>query len=284
MGESLAPVYQFGPYRYDSAQRLLFRSGELIPLQPKAIDTLQALLERRGQVVDRSELMKLVWPDCVVEEVGLARNISQLRKALGDDAESYIETIPKRGYRFTPEAEATETHKPAPSSPPVKHRRAVWLVIAVLLLALAGVVYWQFYDPSRFVPQRGNAATLAVIPVECLSADLKQDAFSQSFAEALAEELSKLNSVQVISPSTVQRYRLLRIPTALMARILGLHVVVEGAAQRSGRQLRISMRLTDVHSGRLIWADRYDVAGENLQVQAQVARSVAEAVKQRLKR
>ena len=73
-------TYQFGPFRYGALQRLLFREGELVPLVPKALETLHVLLERRGSIVEKSELMKLVWPDTNVEEVGLARNISLLRK------------------------------------------------------------------------------------------------------------------------------------------------------------------------------------------------------------
>ena len=94
-------VYRFGRFRFDPAERSLSRDGEPVLLMPKAIDTLAVLLERRGEVVEKAELMKLVWPDCVVEEIGLARNISLLRKALGEDAENYIETVPRRGYRFT---------------------------------------------------------------------------------------------------------------------------------------------------------------------------------------
>ena len=284
MSESPGTAYRFGPFRYDSAQRLLLRDSGLIPLAPKAIDTLQALLERRGQVVDKADLMKLVWPDCVVEEVGLARNISLLRKALGGDAEAYIETIPKRGYRFAAEinSPAASRERARANLPLRRLRRWAWPALAFVVIAAAGVVYWQFYLPSRYVPRTGRAASLAVIPVECLSPDLERDAFSQGFAEALVEEISKLGSVQVISPSTVQRYRLLRIPTAMMARLLGLHVVVEGTAQKSGRQVRIYMRLSDVHSGKLIWADRYDVAVGDLEAQAQVARSVAAQVGQHL--
>ena len=92
----------FGPFRYDWEQRLLFREGETVPLAPKVAETLRVLLERHGTVVGKAELMREVWPDTTVEEIGLARNISQLRKALGDESESgrYIETLPKRGYRF----------------------------------------------------------------------------------------------------------------------------------------------------------------------------------------
>jgi len=95
-------IHRFGPFQYDSEQRLLLRNGELVPLVPKAIDTLHVLLEQRGRVVDKSDLMRLVWPDTTVEEIGLARNISILRKALGDEGgdSPYVQTIPRRGYRF----------------------------------------------------------------------------------------------------------------------------------------------------------------------------------------
>ena len=110
-------IHHFGPFRYDTEQRLLFRDDGMVPLVPKAIDTLHVLLERRGRVVEKTELMKLVWPDTVVEDVGLARNISLLRKALGDEGaeSSYVETIPRRGYRFVA-AEAS------PSGPTPRRR------------------------------------------------------------------------------------------------------------------------------------------------------------------
>jgi DNA-binding winged helix-turn-helix (wHTH) protein/TolB-like protein len=290
MSQPPGSVYQFGPFRYDSAQRLLFRDGELIPLVPKAIDTLQALLERRGQVVGKAELMKAVWPDCVVEDVGLARNISLLRKALGDNAEAWIETIPKRGYRFAAELddtasrhdEAAQVDVPVLPQHADRPRRA-WLVLMAILLGLGGAVYWQFYWPSRYLPRVGVSASLAVIPFECLSPDLEREAFSQGFAETLVAEISKLKSVQVTSPSTVQRYRRLRIPTAVMARLLGLHVLVEGTAQKFGPQLRILVRLTDVHSGKLIWAEGYDASDSDIgQTQATVARAVAQQIGRRL--
>jgi DNA-binding winged helix-turn-helix (wHTH) protein/TolB-like protein len=283
-----AAVYRFGPFRYDSAQRLLFRNDDLIPLVPKAIDTLQALVERRGQVVGKAELMKAVWPDCVVEDVGLARNISLLRKALGDDAEAYIETIPKRGYRFTAEASVTAQAEATDRNVPVvasnsRRNRGAWLVVPAILLALSGMVYWQFYRPSRYLPRAGAAASLAVVPFDCLTTGLERSAFSQAFTEALVAEISKLPSVQVTSPSTVQRYRRLLIPTALMARLLGLHVILEGTAQEFGQQVRISARLTDVHSGKLIWAETYDAAAAEIsQAEDTVARDVAIQIRRRL--
>ncbi|MCW5978164.1 MAG: winged helix-turn-helix domain-containing protein [Bryobacteraceae bacterium] len=290
MSQPLGAVYRFGPFRYDAAQRLLFRNDELIPLVPKAIDTLHALLERRGEVVGKAELMKAVWPDAVVEEVGLARNISLLRKALGDDGEAYIETIPKRGYRFTaqvdqPASLPVETAQPVP---PGVHRRAgqprrAWFAFLAILLGLCALVYWQFYRPSRYLPQVGGAASLAVIPFECLSPDLERAKFSEGLNQALVAEIAKLKSAQIVSPSTIQRYLRLRIPTAIMTRLLGLDVILEGTAQTFGPQIRVSARLTDVHSGKLIWADGYDVAAADInQAEAAVARALAAQIGRRL--
>lgn len=95
-------IYDFSPFRLDPAERVLLRDGELVPLTPKAFETLLALVERGGHVVTKEELMQIVWPDTFVEEVNLAKNISELRKILsgGDPAREFIATIPKRGYRF----------------------------------------------------------------------------------------------------------------------------------------------------------------------------------------
>jgi Tol biopolymer transport system component/DNA-binding winged helix-turn-helix (wHTH) protein len=93
--------YEFGPFRLDPADRLLLRDGRHVPLTPKAFETLLILVENSGRVIDKDELLKKVWPDTFVEEVNLAKNVSYLRKILGgEEAAQYIETIPKRGYRF----------------------------------------------------------------------------------------------------------------------------------------------------------------------------------------
>src|SRR5881396_3976769 len=96
------PVYEFGPYRLELATRRLLREGEPVSLTPKAFDTLLALIERRDRVVEKPELMKLVWPDSFVEEANLSQTIFVLRKTLGEDANgrTFIDTIPRHGYRF----------------------------------------------------------------------------------------------------------------------------------------------------------------------------------------
>ncbi len=94
--------YEFGPYRLDAAERLLLKAGKVVPLPPKVFDILLAFVQRSGRVLDKDELMQEVWPDTFVEEGNLARNVSTLRRALGEseDGHPYIETIPRRGYRF----------------------------------------------------------------------------------------------------------------------------------------------------------------------------------------
>src|SRR5262245_36939488 len=102
MQKQIRQLYEFGPFRLDVDERLLMRDGRMTPLPPKVFDTLLVLVENSGRVVSKDELMQSLWPDTFVEESNLTQNISQLRRALGDGAAGaqYIETIPKRGYRF----------------------------------------------------------------------------------------------------------------------------------------------------------------------------------------
>jgi len=104
MGEVKPAIYRFGPFQIDLGQRLLLRGGDAVPLTPKAFDTLAVLVARPGRIVDKAELLKLVWPDTFVEENNLTQNISTLRKIFGEG--DYIETIPRRGYRFLMEVES----------------------------------------------------------------------------------------------------------------------------------------------------------------------------------
>jgi Tol biopolymer transport system component/DNA-binding winged helix-turn-helix (wHTH) protein len=112
--------YEFGPYRLETHERVLFRDGRPVPLTPKAFETLLVLVENGGRILDKEDLLKKVWPDTIVEEVSLAKKVSILRKVLGEDvAHQYIETIPRRGYRFVAEVreswrEATPVHQPPP--------------------------------------------------------------------------------------------------------------------------------------------------------------------------
>jgi Tol biopolymer transport system component/DNA-binding winged helix-turn-helix (wHTH) protein len=102
MNKDFRHFYEFGPFRLDTADRLLLRGREVVPLTPKAFDMLLALVENSGHVLEKDELMKRVWPDSFVEEANLSNNVFTIRKALGEDrhGHKYIETVPRRGYRF----------------------------------------------------------------------------------------------------------------------------------------------------------------------------------------
>ena len=254
--------------------------------------------------------MRLVWPDTIVEEVGLARNISLLRKALGDDQEQFISTIPKRGYRFAAHiVEAAAVAPPAsavpaagvaeaavsdrapglgpqprqPAAPRLSRGIRLWLMVAAALAGLAGLIDWQFYHPSRYLPTGEGFADVAVLPVECLSPELDRAAFCRGFTEVLAGEIAKLDRVHVFAQSTVRRYEQFNIPAPVMARMLRLDATVEGTAQLLGPRLSISLRLKDVHSGKVIWADNYAPPAADLgQAQMDVARAAAGQLRARL--
>ena len=244
-------VYEFGPYRYDPEQRLLFREGQAVPLVPKAIDTLHALLEKRGRIVEKADLIKRVWPDTTVDEVGLARNISILRKALEEaGGDAYIETVPRRGYRFVAAAERALVRP--------DRRLRWWAILVVGTAALAGLVYWQFYVPSRYVVRGAGGASLAVVPFEALTSDAALGGVARQITDLLVTDLSKLGGIQVVSPSTVRRHQRVGISMGLMGRLLGLDVLVEGGVQTSGEHLLVTARLVDVHTGKVIWAENYD--------------------------
>src|SRR5712691_12625845 len=102
MSQQTKQLYEFGSFTLDMEEGRLLRDGQTVPLKPKVLETLLVLIESSGHVIDKKELMQRLWPDSFVEEANLAVNISQLRKALGDDdnVEQFIETVPKRGYRF----------------------------------------------------------------------------------------------------------------------------------------------------------------------------------------
>ena len=162
MTNTTSNLYEFGPFLIDSAERLLFRDGNRIALTPKAFDTLLILIDRQGHVVEKDELMNLVWPDTAVEENNLMQNVHAIRKALGEDPQEqkYIETLPRRGYRFIAEvrkiAPQPEITQPEDSDlfvaeikapivhPGNKNKFFIYLVTPLLILT-TGVFYLARY-------------------------------------------------------------------------------------------------------------------------------------------
>ena len=142
------PVYRFGRYTVDSVRRLLLCTGDRGRLTPKAFDLLLTLVEHKVEIVTKDELLRLVWPNSVVEEISLTRNISVLRKTLGEkpDEHNYIVTVPGTGYRFVAPVERTEPPSPAPQLPV----RKPWLLLtAIALLPAVAVSAWHFWPRAR---------------------------------------------------------------------------------------------------------------------------------------
>src|SRR5713226_5707782 len=191
--------YQFGAFHIDTVERLLFRGEEKIPLTPKASDTLLALLENKGRVLDKDELLKMVWPDTFVEEGALARNVSALRKVLGNGADDfqYIETIPKRGYRFVApvkDLSATDDVEVEPEKLEPEEvengrkwrSRAPWLIPIPLLVVLAVLAYPRVTQIIRGVFQP-RVNSLAVLPLRSASNDAGQEYFTEGMTERSEE-------------------------------------------------------------------------------------------------
>ncbi len=143
MNQPINHLYEFGAFRLNVAERLLLREEQPVALKPKAFDLLLTLIEQRGRLLEKDELLKLVWPETFVEESTLAWNVSQLRKTLGDDGNgnSYIETVPKHGYRFV--ADVREVTAPPPVLvKPHRFRTALFVFIPLVLLCAAAFFYF----------------------------------------------------------------------------------------------------------------------------------------------
>ncbi|HVS31156.1 MAG TPA: transcriptional regulator [Thermoanaerobaculia bacterium] len=133
-------TFRFGPYAINRDEKLLRRAGEPVPLPLKAVETLLLLVQSPGRVVWKEDIMRAVWPDAIVEENNLTQQISLLRKALGNGAEGgqWIQTVPKRGYRFVP-PEPEPVPEPVPVLVPVLElglMKLRWILAAVALIAL----------------------------------------------------------------------------------------------------------------------------------------------------
>jgi DNA-binding winged helix-turn-helix (wHTH) protein/TolB-like protein len=285
MNQSAQPVYRFGPFHYDCGQRLLFLEGEKVPLAPKLSETLRVLLERHGRVVEKADLMRAVWPDTTVEEIGLARNISQLRKALGGNGETggFIETVPKRGYRFVGEVveanSGADDHRSAKSTPRWMWRSRNLLTATGLVCLMLGLIYWQFYRPSRYLATGTHTARIAVIPFECLSPGLDCYAFPHGLTDLLVARVSQFEDIHVLSQSTVYRFQRGRLSMPFMARVLGMDVTLEGSIQRAGDQVRITARLVDVHSATLVWSNSYEYPVQRIaDAESQASQDIAAQV------
>lgn len=288
-------LYEFGSFVLVTGEQVLLRDGEPVQLTPKAFETLLALVENSGHVMTKDELMERVWPDTIVEESNLAQNISTLRKALGDEGQQFIQTLPKRGYRFAmpitissreiliAEPEQDEYQKLLPSesgaiTKPEKNRLLPYqltlaLVFVIAPLAMAYFIY--FRQPLKPAPKLDKPRTLAVLPFRNLKQESETEFLSFSLADAIITRLGYINALNVRPSSYVDKYRNQDIDPKKVAIDLNINTLLTGTYIKEGNDLRITAQLVDVITNEILWKDALDLKYENLiSVQDRVTQQV----------
>jgi len=240
--------YEFGAYRLDAQSRMLFREGDHVALPPKVAELLVALVQAAGRALTREELLLRLWPDTVVEEGSLTSHISMLRKALseGPNGLDFIETLPKRGYRFVASV-----------------KRAA----------------------SQAVASGVDRAMLVVLPFENFTTGERYDYFSEGLTEEMITELARLSPehLGVIARTSAMQFRSTTKNIAQIGSELGVSHVLEGSVRRLGERVRITAQLIRVSDESHLWAQSYERGLHDvLEVQAEVARAVAREIQIKL--
>jgi len=307
--------YEFGPFQLDTAERLLLRDGEEVSLTPKVFDLLLVLVENNGHIFEKDELMKAIWPDAVVEEANLTRNISTLRKALGEsqDAHPYIETIPWRGYRFVASVKDVMNNNTAtaitlPTPPPalseteeegsrsgeltatvpasnvasivksIRRRQVAAGAIAIALAFLA-VAGWMLSLRSRTHPP---IESLAVLPFTSGS-DSQTAYLSDGITESLINNLSQLPNLRVIARTTAFRYKDQTADPSKIGRDLNVEAVLTGKVLLRGDTLIVQADLVNVADGSQLWGQQYTrKLSDIFALQALISTDIAEESQSKL--
>jgi TolB-like protein/DNA-binding winged helix-turn-helix (wHTH) protein len=285
-------AYEFGQFTLVPSQKRLLSGREVLALAPKVFDTLVLLVENQDRLIQKEEFLKALWPNSVVEEQALAHNISQLRKALRDPAEDpkFIETVPKRGYRFIAPVRASGEPPAVPGSSaasgavrsPIQPLR--WLrrtVLAVLVLA-AGTTGYVYLPRSGRAPAGAVPAirSLAVLPLENLSGDKDQEYFAAGMTDALTTVLAEIGALRVISETSARQFKGSTKSLPQIGRDLKVDAVLEGAVTRSENRVRVTAQLIEVASDHHLWARTYERDLKDvLTLQDAIAQDVAEQIR-----
>jgi TolB-like protein/DNA-binding winged helix-turn-helix (wHTH) protein/Flp pilus assembly protein TadD len=299
-------MLRFATFEVDLRARELRKNGLKLKLHGQPFEVLAMLLERPGEVVNREQLRERLWPtDTFVDfDHGVNTAINRLREALGDSADNprFIETLPRRGYRFIAPIEsipplpavtaAASSAKPQAQSTPLpgtdvqpRHgKRFIWILAAALLLGLLVAANVGDFRQRLFGEQpRTPIQSIAVLPLVNLSNDVSQDYFADGMTEALTTDLGKISALRVISRTSVMQYKGTKKPLPEIARELNVDGLVEGTVSRSGNHLRITANLLQAYPERHLWAESYESeVGNVLALQGQLAQAIAREIQVKL--
>lgn len=285
--------WRFANCEFDELRHELRVAGKHVDLESRPLEVLRQLLLHPGEVVTKSELLESVWPGTNVVDASLATAISKLRKAMGDENADIILTVPRIGYRLgvpaeqltdsAPKTDPIPSPAPALVTPEQKSRRHLW-ILAVVILVLVAVGTFEILISSRRRPASiTQISSIAVLPFANISGDPAQDYLADGMTEALITELSRIQALKVISRTTVMQYKGAGKPLPVVAQELGVDGVVDGAIQRSGNRLRITVRLIDAKSDANLWAESYDRDfADILILQRELARQISQGVHVRI--
>jgi TolB-like protein len=224
-------IHAFGPFRLDSEAEILFRGVEALPLGRRAVALLRVLVERSGNPVSKDALIEAAWPGLAVEDSNLTVQIAALRRVLAEASggDRWIETLPRRGYRFIgPQAMASPAETAAT---PVE---------------------------SDARPPSADKPSIAVLPFTNLSGDPQQDYFADGMVEEIVTGLSRIKWLSVISRNSTTVYKNKPAPVDEVASKFGVRYVVQGSVRKSGNHLRIGTQLVDAETGANLWVEQYD--------------------------
>jgi TolB-like protein/DNA-binding winged helix-turn-helix (wHTH) protein/Tfp pilus assembly protein PilF len=287
----------FGAFELDLQTAELRNNGHKFTLQDQPFQVLTVLLEHPGRLVTRGELKKKLWPsDTFVDfDHGLNKAVNRLREALDDSAENprFIETLPRKGYRFIGPLETVIEHPAngqnldiSETAVPINSRPSKLKIVAAgvlgiaLIVGAAGWLAWKMAWKSR---SSAAIRSIAVLPLENLSGDASQDYFADGMTDELITNLGQMGSIRVTSRTSVMQYKRVRKPLPQVARELSVDAVVEGTVLRSGDHIRITAQLIEARTDKHLWAESYQGdLRDILRLQNQVAMAIASQIRIKL--
>ena len=260
--------FQVGQWRVDPGLNSISSNGTTVRLEPKVMEVLVCLASQPGEAVGKEAILKTVWPDTFVSDDVLIRSVSELRRVFEDDAREprFIETIPKRGYRLVAPVErpngdsrSTESLVEGELSRRMRIRViSAFAMLCIFIVAFALVLNLASVRSRLFGAKTPTIHALAVLPLQSLSDDPKQEYFAEGITDALITDLAQINNLRVVSRTTISRYGRPDKPLPQIAHELNVDGIVEGTVQRSNDRVRITAQLVYGPSDQHLWAASFD--------------------------